>query len=81
MIPGGESLRFVIISVSFCVYICFIRAECLFCNDNIFNIYRYWRTILLLIYVAHDTNPYALGCNLGGYDQAQHWLQDLITPS
>ncbi len=33
----------------------------------------------LLVYVVHDTNPHALGRNVRGYTQAQHWFQDLTT--
>lgn len=33
----------------------------------------------LLVFVAHDTNPRALGRNVRGYTQAQHWFQDLTT--
>lgn len=33
----------------------------------------------LLVYVVHDTNPRALGRNVRGYVQAQHWFQDLTT--
>ncbi len=33
----------------------------------------------LLVYVVHDTNPRALGRNVRGYTQAQHWFQDLTT--
>jgi len=35
----------------------------------------------LLVYVVHDTNPRALGRNVRGYTQAQHWFQDLTTLS
>ncbi|GGJ19378.1 ABC transporter substrate-binding protein [Neoroseomonas lacus] len=35
----------------------------------------------LLVYVVHDTNPHALGRNVRGYTQAQHWFQDLTTIS
>ncbi|WP_431283546.1 ABC transporter substrate-binding protein [Humitalea sp. 24SJ18S-53] len=35
----------------------------------------------LLVFVAHDTNPRALGRNVRGYTQAQHWFQDLTTLS
>ncbi|MEO3475086.1 ABC transporter substrate-binding protein [Roseomonas sp. CAU 1739] len=35
----------------------------------------------LLVYVVHDTNPHALGRNVRGYTQAQHWFQDLTTVS
>jgi peptide/nickel transport system substrate-binding protein len=35
----------------------------------------------LLVYVVHDTNPHALGRNVRGYIQAQHWFQDLTTLS
>lgn len=35
----------------------------------------------LLVYVVHDTNPHALGRNVRGYTQAQHWFQDLTTLS
>jgi peptide/nickel transport system substrate-binding protein len=33
----------------------------------------------LLVFVVHDTNPRALGRNVRGYTQAQHWFQDLTT--
>ena len=33
----------------------------------------------LLVFVVHDTNPHALGRNVRGYTQAQHWFQDLTT--
>lgn len=35
----------------------------------------------LLVFVVHDTNPRALGRNVRGYTQAQHWFQDLTTLS
>lgn len=35
----------------------------------------------LLVTVVHDTNPRALGRNVRGYTQAQHWFQDLTTLS
>jgi peptide/nickel transport system substrate-binding protein len=35
----------------------------------------------LLVFVVHDTNPRALGRNVRGYAQAQHWFQDLTTLS
>ncbi|MBR0653898.1 ABC transporter substrate-binding protein [Plastoroseomonas arctica] len=35
----------------------------------------------LLVFVVHDTNPHALGRNVRGYTQAQHWFQDLTTLS
>ena len=35
----------------------------------------------LLVFVVHDTNPRALGRNVRGYTQAQHWFQDLSTLS
>jgi peptide/nickel transport system substrate-binding protein len=33
----------------------------------------------LWVFVAHDTNPRALGRGVRGYTQAQHWFQDLTT--
>lgn len=35
----------------------------------------------LLVFVVHDTNARALGRNVRGYTQAQHWFQDLTTLS
>ncbi|MDB5384153.1 MAG: twin-arginine translocation signal protein [Rhodospirillales bacterium] len=35
----------------------------------------------LLVFVVHDANPHALGRNVRGYTQAQHWFQDLTTLS
>jgi len=35
----------------------------------------------LLVFVVHDTNPHAMGRNVRGYTQAQHWFQDLTTLS
>ena len=35
----------------------------------------------LLVFVAHDTNPRAMGRNVRGYTQAQHWFQNLTTLS
>ncbi len=33
----------------------------------------------LWVFVAHDTNPRALGRGVRGYTQARHWFQDLTT--
>jgi peptide/nickel transport system substrate-binding protein len=33
----------------------------------------------LWVFVVHDTNPRALGRDVGGCTQAQHWFQDLTT--
>ncbi len=33
----------------------------------------------LWVFVVHDTNPRAMGRNVRGYTQAQHWFQDLTT--
>lgn len=35
----------------------------------------------LWVFVVHDSNPRALGRNVRGYVQAQHWFQDLTTLS
>jgi peptide/nickel transport system substrate-binding protein len=35
----------------------------------------------LWVFVVHDTNPRAMGRNVRGYTQAQHWFQDLTTLS
>jgi peptide/nickel transport system substrate-binding protein len=35
----------------------------------------------LWVFVVHDSNPRALGRNVRGYTQAQHWFQDLTTLS
>ena len=33
------------------------------------------------IFVVYDTNPRALGRNVRGFTQAEHWFQDLTTLS
>ena len=33
------------------------------------------------LFVVHDTNPRALGRNVRGFTQAEHWFQDLTTLS